>query len=301
MIRQYQPSPISINVAENVSNESSHEGVKILEATAEFSIKHKEFASGSPCQPHEEDIFNPDNIIRCQKYVRCIQRKLDAAVAAGDKPKIRWYQHLLSKRSRAAKVLAVWRVTKKNRGRHTAGMDQVAIPKASYEQQNQARYRILSEININTKPIPIRRVFIPKSNGKKRPLGIPSLADRVNQEIIRQAIEPICEFYFHDSSYGFRPKRSCQDAMSDLFVKLSQKGCRQWIVDADISGCFDHISHHHIEQTLQKWHVQGNLVTVIHKMLKAKIFDNGQIVDNESGTPQGSIFTTAGKRCLDSP
>ena len=244
MILQYQPSPISINVAENVSNESSHEGVKILEVTAEFKPKPKEFSlSSSLCQPHEDDIFNPDNIIKCQKYVLCIQRKLDATVAAGDKPKIRWYQHLLPKRSRAAKALAVWRVTKQNQGRHTAGVDKVAIPTASCEEQNQVRHRIYNEIDINRKPKPIRRVFIPKPNGKLRPLGIPTLADRVNQEIIRQAIEPICEFHFHSSSYGFRPKRSCQDAMSDLFLKLSQTGSRQWIVDADISGCFDNISH----------------------------------------------------------
>ena len=79
--------------------------------------------------------------------------------------------------------------------------------------------------------------------------------------------------------------------MSDLFLKLSQKGSRRWIVDADISGCFDHISHRHIEQTLQKWHVQDKLIATIHKMLKAKIFYDGQIVDNESGTPQGGVVS----------
>ena len=102
---------------ENVSNESSHEGVKIMEAHS------------FPCQPYEKDVFNRKNISKCQKYVFRIQRKLDAAVAASDKPKIRWYQHLLTKRSRAVKILAVHRITKENDGKYTAGVDKVAIPK----------------------------------------------------------------------------------------------------------------------------------------------------------------------------
>jgi len=136
-----------------------------------------------------------------------------------------------------------------NEGRYTAGVDEVAIPRDG--EQEAIRLSLYQEIDISRKPSPIRRVFIPKPNGKSRPLGIPTLSDRINQEIIRQAIEPVCEYHFHGSSHGFRPKRSCQDAMSDVFNKLSKKTSRQWVIEGDIKGCFDNINHNHITDTLK--------------------------------------------------
>jgi RNA-directed DNA polymerase len=180
-------------------------------------------------------------------------------VANDDTPKIRWFLHLLTKRSRAAKVLATYKITKVNEGRYTAGVDKVAIPRTK-EEQEAVRLRLYQEIDITRKPKPIRRVFIPKPNGKQRPLGIPTLSDRINQEIIRQAIEPICEYHFHGSSHGFRPKRSCQDAMSDVFLKMSQKKSRQWVIEGDIKGCFDNINHNHITDTLKTWHVTYGVI-----------------------------------------
>ena len=185
------------------------------------------------CQTSGQDIFSRHNISGCENYVKRIQRRLDKAVANDDNPKIRWYTHLLMKKSRAVKILAVHRVCKVNTGRHTAGVDGVSIPKDT-DGRLPKMMEMLHTIDIESNPQPIKRVYIPKPNGDKRSLGIPTLSDRINQEIIRQAIEPICEYHFQTCSYGFRPKRSCQDAMSDLFNKLSKPFGKRWIVEGDI-------------------------------------------------------------------
>ena len=242
------------------------------------------------CQPTDKNIFDTQNIGKCGYYVFTIQRRLDKVVANDDKPKIRWYLHLLIKRSRAAKIVATYKITKVNEGRYTAGVDKVAIPRVK-EEQDVVRSRLYQEIDISRKPSPIKRVFIPKSNGKLRPLGIPTLSDRINQEIIRQAIEPICEYHFHRSSHGFRPKRSCQDAMSDVFNKISQATSRQWVIEGDIKGCFDNINHDHITDTLKSWHVTDGINQTIGQMLKSEIFYGGYITDSEKGTPQGGVIS----------
>ena len=195
----------------------------------------------SICQPTDNNILSAQNIQRCRKYVTKIQRRLDKAVAKDDKPKIRCCLRILTVLSRAARVLATCKITKTNEGRYTSGVDKVAIPREK-EEQDAVRLRLFREIDVSRKPSPIRRVLIPKPNGKQRPLGIPTLSDRIHQEIIRQAIEPVCEYHFHGSSHGFRPKRSCQDAMSDIFLKLSRNTSRQWVIEGDIKGCFDYTS-----------------------------------------------------------
>jgi RNA-directed DNA polymerase len=177
-----------------------------------------------------------------------------------------------------------------NEGRYTAGVDKVAIPREK-EEQEAVRLRLYQEIDISRKPSPIKRVFIPKPNGKRRPLGIPTLSDRINHQIIRQAIEPICEYHFHGSSHGFRPKRGCHDAMSDIFNKMSHKTSKQWVIEGDIKGCFDNINHNYITDTLKSWHVTDGINQSIGQMLKSKIFDDGNITDSEMGTPQGGVIS----------
>ena len=105
------------------------------------------------------------------------------------------------------------------------------------------------------------------------------------------AIEPITEYHANDNSYGFRPKRSCHDAIGHLFRKLNRKGSRQWIIEGDIRGCFDNISHDHIVKTLKSWNVKENIVEIIERMLRAKILLKDTIQDNETGTPQGGILS----------
>ena len=241
------------------------------------------------CQPAGTNVFDAENIRSCERYVSSIQRKLDKAVADNDKSKIRWYTHLLSKRSRAVKVLAVYHVTIKNQGRYTAGIDGIRMVKGRRGTNEQLRLSLLNAINIKKKPSPIRRVFIPKPNGKKRPLGIPTIADRINQDILRMTIEPITEYHASDNSYGFRPKRSCHDAIEHLYRKLSRKTSMQLVIEGDVKGCFDNISQNHILNTLRTWNVTDNIANIIKKMLKTKLFFAGMIYDVNTGTPQGGI------------
>ena len=241
------------------------------------------------CQTAGLDIFSKGSLLECERYVRGIQRKLDRAVADDDKSRIRGYVRCLNK-SKAVKILAIHRVCEVNSGRHTAGIDGMAMPKDKKERRR-LMISLISEINIKQKPSPIRRVYIPKPNGDERPLGIPTIMDRIIQEIIRVSIEPICEYHFLPCSYGFRPKRSCQDAVMDLFTKLSQKNSKRWIVEGDIKGCFDHIKHTHIISTLWEWHIPNNVITIIENMLKAGIMEELTFSPSDEGTPQGGIIS----------
>jgi len=256
--------------------------------------------ASTACKLLGTDTFSAENIRNCEKYVSSIQRKLDKAVADNNKSKIHWYTHILSHKSRAVKILAVYRVTSLNQGKYTAGIDGVKMIRGRKGKSDALRLSLLKDINISKKPSPIRRVYIPKSKkmeakpssfGKKRPLGIPTLSDRIIQDILRTTIEPITEYHASDNSYGFRPKRSCHDAIGHLFLKLSRRSSKQWILEGDIRGCFDNISHEHILQTLKAWEVRKGIVNIIERMLKSKVLFKDVTQDTDTGTPQGGILS----------
>jgi RNA-directed DNA polymerase len=276
----------------------------------EPSTRKEIMANTASIQSNGSDTFSAENVRNCEKYVSLMQRKLDRAVAVrlwssgfirdNNKSDIRWFTHILSKKSKAVKILAVHRVTTQNQGRYTAGCDGVKMVRGREGRNKKLRQSLLKDINISKKPSPIRRVYIPKpkkmeaepsSFGKKRPLGIPTLADRINQDILRTTIEPITEYHANDNSYGFRPKRSCHDAIAHLFDKLSQRGTKQWVLEGDIRGCFDNISHEHILKTLKVWGVKRNIVNIIERMLKSKILFGDMIENVDTGTPQGGILS----------
>ena len=214
--------------------------------------------------------FTPENINRCKDSVYKIQTQIDKAVVNDDKSKIHYLTHYLMKRSLALKVIAINRVCQINTGKYTAGVDGVTPP-IDWVDRQMFMLQLLQEVDFTKDPMPIRRVFIPKPSGKQRPLGIPTILDRTHQEIVRQTIEPICEFHFLHCSHGFRPKRSCHDAISALFTWLSRRNSRVWVVEADIEKCFDFIDHQHILKTLEDWLVPKQIIRIVDKMLKSGI------------------------------
>lgn len=216
---------------------------------------------------------------RIERNVRTTQIRIAKATQEGDWRRVRALQRSLT-RSFAARALAVRRVTE-NQGKRTAGVDRELwdTPTSKWEAvsaiKQQRGYR----------PMPLRRVFIPKANGKERPLGIPTMKDRAMQALHLLSLEPVVESRSDPNSYGFRRNRSTHDAMSQLFVCLSQKAAAPWVLEADIEGCFDYINH--------QWLVSRVCMdrAILNKWLKAGVVYKGQLTRTEEGTPQGGIIS----------
>lgn len=237
-----------------------------------------------------DNIFSQPNIRECEEYVISLQRQLDKAVVEGNRKDIHRLFDLLTKRSDAVKILAINRITRLNSGKYTAGVDGINTPKDKGD-ANLFRHNLLNEIDLHKRPDKIKRAFIPKSHGKLRPLGIPTISDRINQDIIRTGLEPIVEYHFHPNSYGFRPKRSCQDAMVHLHKKLANANRPKYVVEGDIKGCFDNIKHTHILETLENWQTPNWAIEIIAKMLRADIIHENKVYANKAGTPQGGVIS----------
>ncbi|MDO9283406.1 MAG: group II intron reverse transcriptase/maturase [Aquabacterium sp.] len=216
---------------------------------------------------------------RVEQHVRTMQMRIAKATQESDWRRVKALQRSLT-RSFAARALAVRRVTE-NQGKRTAGVDRElwGTPTCKWEAvsaiKQQRGYR----------PMPLRRVFIPKANGKERPLGIPTMKDRAMQALHLLSLEPVVESQSDPNSYGFRRNRSTADAMSQLFVCLSQKAAAPWVLEADIEGCFDHINHEWLVSQVRMDRV------ILNKWLKAGVVYKGQLASTEAGTPQGGIIS----------
>ena len=224
---------------------------------------------------------------KAHRHVKRLRQRIYQATCDEDWKRVRSLQKLML-RSRANLLTSIRRVSQINRGKSSPGVD-AHVALTNRERGELAGY--LADLRM-WEPLPTRRVYIPKSRGrgsrgKKRPLGIPTLIDRCQQAIVRNALEPCWESRFEGVSYGFRPGRSVHDAIERIYLATKSGSKRVWVLDADIKGCFDYIDHEALLGIIGNFPARG----IIRKWLKAGFMEDGVFHATLQGTPQGGVIS----------
>ena len=195
--------------------------------------------------------------------------------------------HSLTGRITPSLLLAAFKAVQRNRG--AAGIDKVSLNMFA---ANLAQNLLALEHDLKRgsyQPLPLRRKFLDKGGGKFRPLGIPAVRDRVAQEVVRRLLTPIFEPLFHPSSFGFRPGRNCHQALEEA-IAIHEQGLRV-ILDADIVGFFDNLSHALIKEAVAAQVADGNILNLVQKFLRAGVMEEGVFKPTTIGTPQGGVIS----------
>jgi RNA-directed DNA polymerase len=235
------------------------------------------FANG----PEKPGDWNAIDWKRANRLVRNLRQRIFRATEQGDWRKVKSLQKLML-RSYANIVTSVRRVSQINQGKNTPGIDKLLV------KTPQERGKLVDEIAQHTpwRAKAVKRVYIAKANGKLRPLGIPVIRDRALQAIVKNALEPSWEARFERSSYGFRPGRSAQDAMTYIHSAMHLKN-KPYVVDADIAGAFDNISHQYVLEAIADFPGKA----LIKQWLKAGYLEMGHYHATETGVPQGGVIS----------
>ncbi len=243
-----------------------------------MQVKQKRLANGTEMQTD----WNTIDWKKTNRTVRNLRQRIFRATQEGNLKKVRSLQKLMLK-SYSNRLVSVRRVAQINAGKNTPGVDKLVMKTPA------ARGRMVDALAHYTlwQAKPARRVYIPKANNKLRPLGIPVIMDRCLQAMIKNALEPSWEARFEGTSYGFRPGRSCHDAIEKIYRLARPNLTKKWVLDADIRGAFDHIAHDYLLKTIGP--VPGK--ELIKQWLKAGYVEHGTFHATEQGTPQGGVVS----------